>query len=334
MLNRTVLGDQNSTNDSSCLNEEPEWASSVLEVYILVISVLGIVFNVFVLLVIILHKKSCTVAEIYLSNLAAADLVLVSFLPFWAVYAGNKFNWPFGADLCRMINVVITMNAYCSIYFLVLISVDRYLSLVCPLSHERMRRPKCAKLFCLLVWVWGLFLSAPSLIYRKVGPFKNIIICYLDYTGIQRLLFNGMLIVLSFIIPISIVSYCTVKIIQALKNRLNIHKKDKKATTLVLAVLLAFLICWVPFHIMKIIEELARANVLRGCMFHRVKDICQQIFMYLAFFNSVLNPILYVVVGKNFQKKVKELFKRSSSMITSATSFKSKSTYLSRRDKV
>ncbi|MEQ2245915.1 hypothetical protein ILYODFUR_032944 [Ilyodon furcidens] len=89
------------------------------------ISVLGIALNICILMVFILHKKPCTVAEIYLTNLAAADLVLVSFLPFWAISAWNKHKWIFGRALCKMVNVGILMNVYCSIYFLVLVSIDR-----------------------------------------------------------------------------------------------------------------------------------------------------------------------------------------------------------------
>uniref|UniRef100_A0A4W6EMF1 B1 bradykinin receptor n=1 Tax=Lates calcarifer TaxID=8187 RepID=A0A4W6EMF1_LATCA len=329
--------DQNSTNATHCLKETKEWTYAVVPIYILVIAVLGIIFNVFVLMVFCLHKKACTVPEIYLSNLAAADLVLVSCLPFWAVSAARKFNWPFGGSLCKLVNLSITMNVYCSIYFLVLVSIDRYMALVHPLSHERLRRPKFAKLGCLLVWALGLLLSVPTLIYREVKYFSgiNATVCYLNYPSpTVQLLTEGMLTMLSVIIPISIISFCTFKIIQALNNRLmkssNSQKKEQKATTLVLAVLVAFLICWVPFHLVKIIEWLMRAKVLRGCKLGTVVDICKQIFIYLAFFNSVLNPILYVIVGKNFRRKVKELFKQRSLKRRATLSLTSTRTSLSR----
>ncbi|PWA27051.1 hypothetical protein CCH79_00021141, partial [Gambusia affinis] len=134
-----------------------------------------------------------------------------------------------------MVNVSILMNVYCSIYFLVLISIDR------------------------------------------------------------------------FLIPISIIFFCTVNILRALRNRfmegLNAKKNDHKANTLVLAVLLAFLICWVPFHLRNIPTWLNKAGMLTDCSSKNIQHFCGQIFTYLAFFNSVLNPILYVIVGRNFRKK-------------------------------
>ncbi|XP_031166153.1 B2 bradykinin receptor-like [Sander lucioperca] len=330
-LSTTALyRDQNNTNGSDCPDlYDWEWLHTSQPVYILLITVLGIVFNVFVLIVFCFHKKACTVAEIYLSNLAAADLVLVSCLPFWAVYTSNGFHWTFGLFLCKVVNLGIKMNAYSSIYFLVLVSIDRYVALVHTMSHGRMRRPKYAKLGCLLMWGFGLVLSIPVLIFRQVRYFPEygVNACFLDYpTHTVELFSDGMLIVFSFIIPISIISFCTVKIIQALKiqaiERFNAVKTERKATTLMLTVLLAFLICWVPFHVVTTLDLLLRAEVLGGCHLLSVIDICNQIFTYLAFFNSVLNPILYVLVGKNFRKKVCELFKQWSirKIVTSESS--------------
>ncbi|XP_037343426.1 B2 bradykinin receptor-like [Pungitius pungitius] len=316
-LQPTSVPDQNTTNGTDCLDVyDWEWLYTSQPVYILLITVLGILFNVFILMVFCFHKKACTVAEIYLSNLAAADLILVSCLPFWAVYISNGFNWPFGPFMCKVVNLGIKLNANSSIYFLVLVSMDRYVALVHTMSHGRMRRPKYAKLGCLLVWGFGVLLSFPTIFFREVKYLReyNVTACFLDYPDLTtELFFDGILIVFGFVVPISVASFCTLKIIQALTNqmteRFNAEKTEQKATNLVLAVLLAFFICWVPFHVVTALDVLVRAEILGGCHLQSVLEICNQIFTYLAFFNSVLNPILYVIVGKNFRKKVCELFK-------------------------
>uniref|UniRef100_A0A4W6EK02 Bradykinin receptor B2 n=1 Tax=Lates calcarifer TaxID=8187 RepID=A0A4W6EK02_LATCA len=279
-------GDQNSTNDNNCYPpESEEWIYTMVPVYFLVITVLGFIFDVFVLMVFCLHKKACTVAEIYLSNLAAADLILVSCLPFWAVYLS------------------FSMNINCSNFLLVLVNIDRYMALVHPLSHERLRRPKFAKLSCCCCCWCG-----------EVKYFSgiNATVCYLNYPNTTVLLLcEGMLIVM-LIIPIPIVYLCTFKIVKALNNqvlkRANTQKMERKATTLMVAVFVVFLISRVPLHLVKVIEWLMRAQVLRGCRLGTIVDICKQIFLFLTLSSSVFNPILYVIVGKNFQEKVKELF--------------------------
>lgn len=281
-----------------------------------------------------LHKKPCTVAEIYLSHLAAADLVLVSCLPFWAINTLNSFDWPFGQFMCKIVNVGIKINVYSSVYFLVLVSIDRYIALVHALSHGRMRRPKYAKLGCLLTWSFGLLLSIPTFTFREVKYFPEygVHACYLEYPGKTVELFcDGMLMIFSFIVPIAIITFCTLRIIQTLKKRkierFNAEKTEQKATTLILVVLLAFLICWVPFHLINILNMLSHVESLSGCDFSNALDICNQIFAYLGFFNSVLNPILYVIVGKNFRKKVKELMKQWKIKRTNSESTRSNLSY-------
>ncbi|XP_034714822.1 B2 bradykinin receptor-like isoform X2 [Etheostoma cragini] len=76
----STFGDQNNSTDKCPPAVFKEWQSTVVPACMLLISVLGIVMNLFVLTVFCFHKKACTVAEIYLSNLAAADLFLMAAL--------------------------------------------------------------------------------------------------------------------------------------------------------------------------------------------------------------------------------------------------------------
>ncbi|XP_008305107.1 B2 bradykinin receptor-like [Stegastes partitus] len=325
---------QSNTVDGVCRYDRNSLMFTVVPVYIGIISALGIILNVFVLMVFCLHKKACTVAEIYLSNLAAADLFLVSMLPFWAVNVAKRYTWPFGESLCKLVPFSITMNAYCSIYTLVLVSIDRYLALVHPLTTESVRRPLYAKLACVVVWGVCVLLNVPVLIYRKIRESDTA--CFNAYPTETKketeTAINITNVILSFIIPILIIFFCTLKIIHALRNRLrdslNTEGKEQKATTLILIVLLAFLICWVPYHVIKILDLLSRHNILTRCDMYL--NLTQQIFFYFAFFNSVLNPILYVCVGRNFRKKVKEVFSQMSNKRKSTFSLVSTRTNLSR----
>ena len=303
-------------NDTQCDDEHIwDWIHTIQPPYILVISALGILGNLFVLLVFCLHKTACTVAEIYLSNLAAADLVLVSCLPFWAVNVAHGFDWPFASFMCPLVILGIKLNAYCSIYFMVLVSVDRYVALVHPMSHGMLRRRKWAKLGCALVWGLGLLLSAPTLMYRRSIYIAehDVTACSTDYPGfVSMLACDALAIAFGCLLPGCVIAYCTFEIVRALKKqgmeRFNAENTERKATRLVLAVLVAFLICWVPFHLNTIVDVFLRAEVLQPpCSLVIFVEMCSQIFTFLAFFNSVINPMLYVIVGRNFRKKVREV---------------------------
>uniref|UniRef100_A0A3P9L984 G-protein coupled receptors family 1 profile domain-containing protein n=1 Tax=Oryzias latipes TaxID=8090 RepID=A0A3P9L984_ORYLA len=305
------------------------WMFTLIPPYISIISALGFVLNVFVLLVFCLHKKPYTVAEIYLCNLAAADLFLTCFLPLWAVNVYNNFQWTLGKEFCKAFYVGIFMNAYCSIYFLALVSVDRYFALVHPLSHETLRTPFHARISCLVVWILGFLLSIPSLIYRDVKPPHGCSLNYQNSTAPVSIESN--IFIFSFIIPIIIISLCTISILRALSKRskrVNVKKSENKTTILILSVLLAFLICWIPYFLTQILDVFRENKILTDPVFIYGLEICKQIFPCLAVFNSVLNPCLYVLVGKRFRRKVKELFARQNEKRSAITGFVSTRTYL------
>eukprot|EP00064_Thunnus_orientalis_P020609 superscaffoldBa00005757_g20750 len=150
-----------------------EIVHTIIPPYIFTLSLLGLLFNGFVLGVFLTHKDQLTVAEIYLSNLALADFILLCGLPFWAMYIRNDFNWAYGDALCKLVNSLIIINFYTSIYTLVMISVDRYLALVKTMKARWLRRTLYAKVICFFLWLLGFLLSMPVIFHRKVFTFLD-----------------------------------------------------------------------------------------------------------------------------------------------------------------
>lgn len=293
------------------------WLNAIQAPFLWVLFLLAALENIFVLSVFCLHKNNCTVAEIYLGNLAAADLILACGLPFWAVTIANNFDWLFGEVLCRVVNALIYMNLYSSICFLMLVSVDRYLALVKTMSMGRMRGVRWAKIYSLVIWGCTLLLSSPMLMFRTLMKYNeegfNVTACAINYPSPSWEVFTNVLLnLVGFLLPLTIITFCTVKIMQVLRN--NEMKKfkeiqtERKATVLVLAVLGLFVICWVPFQISTFLDTLIRLNVLSGCWVKHAVDVITQISSYMAYSNSCLNPLVYVIVGKRFRKKSREVY--------------------------
>nr|XP_020653622.1 B2 bradykinin receptor [Pogona vitticeps]XP_020653623.1 B2 bradykinin receptor [Pogona vitticeps] len=293
------------------------WLNDIQPVLLWLLAVVGVIENVFVLSVLLLHKSRCTVAEIYLANLAAADLLLLCGLPFWAINIANNFEWPFGLAMCKVVNTISYMNLYSSIYFLVMVSIDRYLALVKTMSLGNMRRPSSAKWYCLIIWVSALFLCSPALVFRSiehVPPPDNVTACILVYPSTDQwvIITNTLLNTVGFLMPLCVITYCTVHIIHALQTnefqQIRAIQSEKKATVLVLAVLFLFFICWLPFQITTFLDTLKQIKVMSSCPAEQVLDVATQIGTYCSFSNSCLNPIVYVIVGKHFRKKSREVY--------------------------
>ncbi|KFV74234.1 B2 bradykinin receptor [Dryobates pubescens] len=299
-----------------CINPDLwEWLQNFQPGFLWFIFVLGAVENCFVLIVLCFHKSRCTVAEIYLANMALADLMLVCALPFWAINISNMFQWPFGLFLCKAVNIMSHMNFYSSIYFLTLVSIDRYLALVKTMSLGRMRRTVCAKWNTFVVWTCALLICSPTIVFRNLQYFKeyNITACSLVYPAPYWHPANNCLLnTVGFVIPLCVITYCTIQIIKSLHSselqKIKVVQTEKKATMLVLAVLLLFIVCWLPFQISTFIDTICYFSPTLKCL-EEINDIVTQIAVYCAYSNSCLNPVLYVIVGKHFQKKAAEFCK-------------------------
>ncbi|NXA27301.1 BKRB2 protein, partial [Ibidorhyncha struthersii] len=303
-------------NHFECTNPDIwKWLQDFQPGFLWFIFILGAIENAFVLTVLCFHKSRCTVAEIYLANMALADLILVCTLPFWAINISNNYQWPFGLFLCKAVNVMSYMNFYSSIYFLTLVSIDRYLALVKTMSLGRMRRTVCAKWNSFVVWMCALLICSPTMVFRNLQYYKeyNITACGLVYpTHYWEPANNCLLNIVGFVIPLCVITYCTMQIIKALRSselrKLKLVQTERRATMLVLAVLLLFIVCWLPFQISTFIDTICYLAPTLTCL-KSINDILTQLAVYCAFSNSCLNPVLYVIVGKHFQKKAVEFYK-------------------------
>uniref|UniRef100_A0A3Q3QA86 G-protein coupled receptors family 1 profile domain-containing protein n=2 Tax=Monopterus albus TaxID=43700 RepID=A0A3Q3QA86_MONAL len=224
------------------LSESPEWViiRTIIPPYVFILSLLGLLFNSFVLAVFVAHKDRLTVAEIYLSNLVLADFILLCGLPFWAMNILNDFQWPYGDALCKTVNSITVINFYTSIYTLVMISIDRYLALVKTMQARWLRRTLYAKVICFILWILGLLLSTPVIVHRKVTYIKELstMSCILDYNhgSSWKVAHQIVMNVVGFVLPVLVIVFSTGKIIKALVQRresVGFHDtNDKKATVL------------------------------------------------------------------------------------------------------
>lgn len=343
---------ENSTTSLPFSTPEPyvtadwELVHTIIPPYIFTLSLLGLLFNSFVLVVFAAHKDRLTVAEIYLSNLALADFALLCGLPFWAMYILNDYNWLYGEALCKIVNSVTIVNFYTSMYTLVMISIDRYFALVKTMSATWLRRTVYAKVACFMLWTFGLLLSTPTMVHRKVKFIKEFktLSCILDYAhnSSWKLAHQILMNMLGFVLPVLVIVFSSGNIIRVLSQRkqsVGFHdSSNTKATALVYAVTLLFLLCWGPFQVFTFLDILCDIQVLDEKQWFHTLDIGEQVSVYLAYLNSVLNPLLYVFSGQYFKRKVSAIYtrtrhqRRGSDMTTYQRSVVS--TYINRTEQI
>ncbi|XP_070760550.1 chemokine-like receptor 1 [Enoplosus armatus] len=277
---------------STCLKD-------VLCVSLLVVSViiflLGFFGNALVIWISGFKMKKTVNTTWYLS-LAISDFVFCTFLPF-SITNMTMEEWIFGRFMCKFVSSVMFLNMFSSIFLLVVISVDRCMSVVFPVWAQNHRTVKKASVIVFLAWLLAIALSFPSVIFRDVGTHLGRTICFNNYTLSQH---SHKIVAVSrflagFIVPFTIIIICYSVII--LRLRTNKMTKSSKPFKVMTALVAAFFICWLPYHVFVLLE-LDYQNYDHGILITGLK-----VGTSLAAANSFLNPVLYVFMGNDFRHK-------------------------------
>uniref|UniRef100_A0A4W5QYX6 Chemerin chemokine-like receptor 2 n=1 Tax=Hucho hucho TaxID=62062 RepID=A0A4W5QYX6_9TELE len=278
--------------------------------------VLGVTGNGIVIWVMAFKSKR-TVNSVWLLNMAIADFVFVVFLPFSIDYVLRDFHWSFGLVMCKLNSFVSVMNMYASVLFLTILSLDMYVSLIHLSWSQRCRSVWRAWIVCGCVWGVSVLLSLPTLIFRDTMSYRDRVMCFNNFNVQDRhtaVVRHITLVVVrtavGFLLPFSAI--CVTGILLAIK----VHQSDDSVclssfSKTVAAVILAFFLCWAPFHIFSLMELSLHSSLY----LHAVLKTGFPLATSLAFFNSCVNPLIYMLVGK----KVRQLLKRSCLDITKSS---------------
>ncbi|XP_069496684.1 chemerin-like receptor 1 [Ambystoma mexicanum] len=291
-------------------------------------------------------KMKTTVNTVWFINLAIADFIFTFFLPLSVAYIALGFHWPFGTFLCKLNSTMAFFNMFSSIFFLMVISIDRCICVVMPVWSQNHRKPSIAIFIAIGVWFCAFVVSLPYFFFRTTGvtePNGTIINCYNNYGfsiyDDSDALFHQFLnryqatisarFVIGFLLPFLVIVFCYAFIVFRLnRNHLATSSKPFKIIT---AVIVCFFLCWLPYHILSFLEFSFYAKRMPP---GRWLSIGVPITSSLAFLNSCVNPILYVFVGQDFRAKFRtsilavfeHAFTDEATQTTSDLTTKSKST--------
>ncbi|XP_078085243.1 C-X-C chemokine receptor type 1-like [Mustelus asterias] len=270
---------------------------------------LAIAGNMVVIIVLTYNRHSESSTDIYLLHLAVADLLFAMTFPFWAVDAIS--GWVFGDAMRKIISLLQEINFYSGILILACISIDRYQSIVYSTEIQTQKRPFRIKLFCAAVWVLAIVLSLPILYKGEyTPPGISRMICYeiLDGEAAEtwRVTTRFLRHFIGFLIPLAVMIFCYSATIWKLCQTKGFQKQ--KAMKVIIAVVLAFLISWLPHNITVFIDTLMRSKLIdETCDWQNHIDRALSATQTLGFLHSCLNPILYAFIGVKFRRNLLKL---------------------------
>ncbi|KAM4562034.1 C-X-C chemokine receptor type 2 [Fundulus diaphanus] len=289
-----------------CSLQVPEFNSLAIMVVYIVVFLFSLVGNSVVVYVICSMSNGRNSTDIYLMHLAFADLLFSATLPVWAV--DFHFGWIFSNFSCKLFSGFQEASVYCGVFLLVCISVDRYFAIV-RAKRVLSSRHLLVKVICGVVWLMSGLLSLPVAIKREkmLAPELAQFICYENITGESsdqwRVSLRVLRHTLGFFLPLVVMVFCYGWTVGSLfKMR---SQQKHKAMRVIIAVVLAFILCWLPYNVTVLTDTLIRGGSLADTCETRYRvETALQVTKVLAFMHCMVNPLLYAFIGEKFRNEL------------------------------
>uniref|UniRef100_A0A8C0FZR4 Probable G-protein coupled receptor 33 n=1 Tax=Chelonoidis abingdonii TaxID=106734 RepID=A0A8C0FZR4_CHEAB len=252
-------------------------------------------------------KMRRTVTTLWFLHLVSCSLLFTLLIPFFAVSFLMGFHWVFGTAMCKLLNTCISVGMFTSVFFLTLISLDRYTLTHHPIWSRHHRTVPRAQKLAVGVWLTSFGLSAPYLAFRETREVDGgRIICInnyalsTDWNGSEmqdlgrrvHLAIFMVRLLLGFLLP-----FCT---IAGCYGLVGLKMKEKKLVwtgkpfKVMMTAVVSFFIGWLPYHLhhgLKLYEKEVPESVTGALLV---------IYTFASCFNACFTPILYLFVGEKF----------------------------------
>ncbi|XP_053312029.1 motilin receptor [Spea bombifrons] len=292
----------------------------------LLVMVVGLIGNAITILIIKTYKDMKTTTNFYLSSMAVSDMIILLCLPFDLYRLWKSRPWIFGDFLCKFQNFISEGCTYSTILHITALSMERYLAICFPLKAKVFITKRRVKVVIASLWVFALlsagpfyFLVGSEQLYNMSSDSGSSWECrYTSYASSSGLL-NVMMWVTTvyFFVPMfcltilyGFIGKTLWKGKDALRgpNAARREKCHKQTVRILVVVVLSFIICWLPFHIGRIIFVHTR-----GFQMLKVSQYFNTVAMQLFYLSASINPILYNVISKKFRAAAYKLLRPSSS---------------------
>ncbi|XP_055985814.1 chemokine XC receptor 1 [Sorex fumeus] len=270
--------------------------TTILYPLVFLLSLMG---NSLVLWVLVKYESLESLTNVFILNLCLSDLVFSCLLPLWVLEYHT--SWLLGDFMCKLSNMLFSVSLFSSIFFLTIMTVHRYLSVVNPLSSLSFNTLKWRLLVTTTVWVASILSSIPDAMFHKVnnGP------C--DYSEIRWHAVSVYQHNIFFLLSLVTIVFCYVRILSTLLRMRS--KRHHRTVMLILTIVVAYFLSWAPYNLVMFLETLLKLGIIRHCQFKQQVDYALLICRHLAFSHCCLNPVLYVFVGIKFRRHLKRLFR-------------------------
>ncbi|XP_069610590.1 growth hormone secretagogue receptor type 1-like [Ranitomeya imitator] len=312
------------SNETNTLDK----TTALFDIYILVpvtiicivLFLLGVTGNLVTILIYKRYKDMRSTVNMYLSSMAVSDILIFLGLPSDLYRIWKYKPYIFGNFLCKFLVYLSETCTYCTILHITTVSVERYLAICYPLKAKIMITKKRVKIIIIFLWILALITAGPVLFLFGVEhrngtePEETKECKYTEHAAL-----NGFLGVMAwvstiyFFIPVFFLTLLYGLICRKLwKNKHGVQgpiaanrgKQHKQTVKMLAVVVLSFVLCWLPFHIGRILFAWTGLEVV---ILYHLTQYLNLLSMVLFYLNASINPMLYNIMSQKYRAAMSKI---------------------------
>ncbi|KAJ6663565.1 hypothetical protein lerEdw1_009644 [Lerista edwardsae] len=271
----------------------------------------SIVGNLFICAVILRNRKlRAVVTNYFLVSLAVADILVGAVAIPCAQFADVGLPH-YKPQLCLSMLCLLLVLTQASVFGLLAIAVERYVSILKPFQYKSLLSPRNSLLVILACWLLAIAIGfLPMLGWHNPLPANGECLFNSIIGNTYMVYFNFMICML---LPLTVMMVLYGRIFLEVKSQIRkvaegevdvsaqerrriIARKELQTATSLFIILFFFTICWLPVHILNTIMLL--------CPTCRIPNQLLLAAIILSHANSAINPVVYVFRVRSFRKAV------------------------------
>ncbi|XP_017308205.1 teleost multiple tissue opsin b isoform X1 [Ictalurus punctatus] len=276
------------------------------------IGTFGFLNNALVLLLFCRHKPLRSPINCMLVSISVSDLLVCVLGTPFSFAASARGRWLIGARGCVWYGFINSFLGIVSLISMASLSYERYCTMM---RATQVNITSYRKVFMGIAfsWIYSLMWAVPPLFgWSHYGPEGPGTTCSVNWT--TRTANNMSYIVCLFffclILPFVVIVYSYGKLLQAIKKVMRINtalsrKREQRVLLLVVTMVVCYLLCWLPYGIMALVATFGEPGL--------VTPEASIVPSLLAKMSTVINPVIYIFMNKQFYRGFRNLLTCTSS---------------------
>lgn len=287
-----------------------------LTIVYIIIFTLALFGNSIGLYVVCTKTPSRRITDLLIKNLAIADLIFaLIIIPQAVVYMyyepGLWFGGIMGHITCKVAFYAIPVSVAASVITLTVISFDRFCAIFHPLSQVFFHKHRA---ITALIWLVALIAMTPYLLLYRLFKQGDQYFCSQEWpwakdvkeTYIALRKFHVFIFVLLYALPLVIIAAvnsliaCRVWFHRSPGNTASVNRASaevtrRKVVQMLLAIVVAFALCWLPTYVNHYFMY------FKPAVWFEIPIVVRHLMFWVSHANSAINPLLYIAFNKNFR---------------------------------